>query len=65
MQYTLTLKLKSKGKAFFGPGPVQLLTLIREGYSLNQAAAGLGMAYSKAWRIIREAVSNGKCDDRC
>lgn len=55
MQYTLTLRIRNKGKSFFGPGPARLLTLIHQGDSLNQAAAKLGMAYSKAWRILREA----------
>lgn len=55
MQYTMSLKLKNNGKAFFGPGPARLLMLVDEGESLHQAAATIGMAYSKAWRIIREA----------
>lgn len=55
MQYTLSIKLKKDGKNFFGPGPMRLLMLINRGDSLKQAAEKLGMAYSKAWRIIHEA----------
>ena len=55
MQYTLNIKLKNGRKAFFGPGPARLLEYVEKGNSLNQAAAQLGMAYSKAWRIIHEA----------
>lgn len=58
MQYTLSLKLKTEKTVFFGPGPARLLLLIDQGDSLNQAAAKMGMAYSKAWRIIREAESS-------
>lgn len=55
MQYSLHLKLQNDGIHFFGPGVMQLLLLIEQGESLNQAAASLGMAYSKAWRIIKRA----------
>lgn len=39
----------------FGRGCVQLLEGVRDERSLNRAAKRLGMAYSKAWRLIREA----------
>lgn len=39
----------------FGPGVATLLTRVREHNSLRAAAASMGMAYSKAWRIIRTA----------
>ncbi len=55
MQCAISLKIKKNGKIFFGPGPARLLMLVNEGDSLNQAAVKLGMAYSKAWRIVREA----------
>lgn len=57
MEYTLSLKLKNDDRAFFGPGPAKLLALIQAGDSLHQAAGKLGMAYSKAWRILRSAES--------
>lgn len=39
----------------FGPGIATLLSQVREHRSLRAAAASMGMAYSKAWRIIRTA----------
>ena len=39
----------------FGPGIATLLERVREHRSLRSAAASMGMAYSKAWRIIRTA----------
>lgn len=55
MNYTLSIKLKDKDRPFFGPGPMKLLLYVQAGDSLHQAAAKMGMAYSKAWRIIAEA----------
>lgn len=40
-----------------GKGVVQLLEGIEELGSLNKAAIRMGMAYSKAWRIVREVES--------
>ena len=40
---------------FFGEGPCRLLRAVEETGSLRAAAASMGMAYSKAWRIIRTA----------
>lgn len=54
MKYKLTLRLLNNEKAFFGPGVVQLAERIEKGASLRQAAMDMGMAYSKAWRIINE-----------
>ena len=39
----------------FGPGIATLLERVRAHKSLRSAAASMGMAYSKAWRIIRTA----------
>lgn len=47
--------LHKSGEPFFGPGPQQLLILVAETGSLHQAAKMMGMSYSKAWRITREA----------
>lgn len=41
--------------AYFGRGVAQLLYGIKKYHSLNMATKSLGMAYSKAWRIIRDA----------
>lgn len=54
MEYTLTLRLVQNGKRFFGPGVVQLAERIEKGLSLRQAAQDMGMAYSKAWRIMND-----------
>ena len=40
---------------FFGPGIAQLLHRVEEYRSIRQATASMGMAYSKAWAIIRRA----------
>jgi molybdate transport system regulatory protein len=46
------LWLECNGKKFFGPGPVELLTLIEQTGSINQAAKEMNMSYKKAWEII-------------
>ena len=43
--------LDNHGKAF-GDGPYELLKRVEETHSLHQAAKEMGMAYSKAWRLI-------------
>lgn len=55
MDFSLGLRLKNRNGIFFGPGPVRLLMAIEQGSSLKQAAEQMGMAYSKAWRILRYA----------
>ncbi len=54
LNYSLKLRLR-KGCTFFGPGVAQLLNLVEETQSLNTAAQTMGMAYSKAWNIIKVA----------
>jgi len=41
-------------QGMLGKGVVQLLEGIQETGSLNHAAKDLAMAYSKAWRIVRD-----------
>lgn len=41
-------------KSVFGPGIAALCKGVRDTGSLNAAAKSMGMAYSKAWRIIKE-----------
>lgn len=53
-EYRVTLRLK-KEDIFFGPGTSELLQLVETTGSLNKAAETMGMAYSKAWRIIKFA----------
>ena len=45
----------------FGPGIATLLEGVQEHHSLRSAAASMGMAYSKAWRIIRTAENVFGC----
>ena len=40
---------------FFGPGIAVLLHRVEEYHSIRQATLSMGMAYSKAWTIIRRA----------
>ena len=40
---------------FFGPGIAVLLHRVEAYRSIRQATASMGMAYSKAWAIIRRA----------
>ncbi|WP_283169747.1 winged helix-turn-helix domain-containing protein [Curtanaerobium respiraculi] len=40
--------------AAFGPGVAALCRGVRDKGSLNAAAKGMHMAYSKAWRIIKD-----------
>jgi molybdate transport system regulatory protein len=47
-----SLWMESDGKRFFGPGPVELLELISETGSINQAAKRMQMSYRKAWDLI-------------
>ena len=45
---------RSQGGPAFGPGIAALCEGVRETGSLNAAAKRMGMAYSKAWRVIRD-----------
>ncbi|HPK64539.1 MAG TPA: LysR family transcriptional regulator [Sphaerochaeta sp.] len=54
-RFGVRFTLKGSSGPFFGPGVVRLLCHVRSGLSLNKAAQEMGMAYSKAWRIIKEA----------
>lgn len=52
----LTLRLYTEDdQRCFGPGIETLLERVEAHRSLRAAAASMGMAYSKAWRIIRTA----------
>ena len=54
---TITLSITnpaSESGSVFGRGIANLCLGVREAGSLNAAAKGMGMAYSKAWRIIKE-----------
>ena len=44
----------TESNSVFGRGIASLCLGVRETGSLNAAAKGMGMAYSKAWRIIKD-----------
>ena len=56
LRLAVTLRLlDGGGQRRFGPGVAALLEEVREKRSLRAAAGAMGMAYSKAWRIVRDA----------
>lgn len=52
MKIAYKVWLDNNGKAF-GDGPYELLKRVEKTKSLHQAANQMGMAYSKAWRLIQ------------
>ena len=50
----LTVRLFTDQKCF-GPGVAELLHRVDETHSLRAAAAAMEMAYSKAWKIVKNA----------
>ena len=58
----VTVRLEDGGgQRCFGPGVASLLERVREHQSLRAAAGSMGMAYSKAWRILRRAEEAFGC----
>lgn len=58
----LTIRLCGEdGQRCFGPGVAALLHQVEAHCSLRAAAAAMGMAYSKAWRIVRTAEEAFGC----
>ena len=56
LRLKLTIRLfTGDDRRCFGPGIATLLEQVQAYKSLRAAAASMGMAYSKAWRIIRTA----------
>lgn len=47
--------IDDNGDKFFGEGPFRLLTRVEETGSLRKAALSMGMAYTKALRILKRA----------
>ena len=47
--------LDDAGERFFGDGPCRLLTLVEQTGSLRAAANEMGMAYTKAMKLLRHA----------
>jgi len=54
MRPVLSIRLFTHAKCF-GPGIAELLRRVRATRSLRAAAFSMDMAYSKAWRIVRES----------
>lgn len=52
---TRILFLDEEGNKFFGEGPCRLLKSVEESGSLRGAAASLGMAYTKALKLMKNA----------
>lgn len=50
----VTLRLYREEK-IFGPGVAELLETVRTTRSLRSAAMRMDMAYSKAWKMVKEA----------
>lgn len=62
LRLAVTLRLlDGEGQRRFGPGVAALLEEVREKHSLRAAAGSMGMAYSKAWRIVRTAEEAFGC----
>ena len=53
----LTIRIFGEEKCF-GPGVAILLRKVRELHSLRAAAMSIGMAYSKAWTILKNWASS-------
>lgn len=52
LHWGLTLRLYGVNKSF-GPGPMHLLEGVQRTGSLHKAACEMGMAYSKAWKLLK------------
>ncbi|MDD3400193.1 MAG: LysR family transcriptional regulator [Eubacteriales bacterium] len=57
LRYTLVLKVYGEDK-IFGPGIAELLEKIDCVHSIRKATLEMGMAYSKAWSIIKTAETS-------
>lgn len=54
LKYHMKLRLYRKERDF-GPGVTSLMQLVKEKGSLSAATREMGMAYSKAWKILKHA----------
>ena len=60
LRIKLTVRLFTEEKCF-GPGVAELLVRVREHHSLRAASASMEMAYSMAWKIIRQSEAALGC----
>ena len=51
--------LDADGQRFSGDGPCRLLKLVEETGSLHSAAQKMGMAYTKAMKLLRQTEAAG------
>ena len=61
MEMKLTPRFYQDGERIFGPGVAELMQQVQVHRSLRSAAQAMEMAYSKAWRIIRNAEEGFGC----
>ncbi|MEG1547406.1 MAG: LysR family transcriptional regulator [Clostridia bacterium] len=54
LSYRLAVRI-FRGEKCFGPGLAQLLRKVSISKSLRSASTQMHMAYSKAWRIVKES----------
>ncbi len=52
---TRIIFVDEKREKFFGEGPYRLLLAVEETGSLHKAAQSMGMAYTKALKLVRQA----------
>ena len=53
--------LNDEGERFFGDGPCRLLRAVEETGSLRAAANSMGMAYTKALKMLKRAEQAAGC----
>ncbi len=53
----LSVRIFGEGKCF-GPGVAELLRRVQKEKSLRAAAISISMAYSKAWKVIKNAEAD-------
>lgn len=51
----LSVRLFCGEEKCFGPGVAELLRRVRQEHSLRASAMSMGMAYSKAWTVIKNS----------
>jgi len=57
LDFDMSIRIMKDSK-IIGPGMAILLENVKRYESLNKATAKMGMAYSKAWKIIKNAESS-------
>ena len=55
---TKIIFIDDNGDKFFGEGPFKLLRYVEKTGSLRAAATEMGMAYSKATKLLKQAETN-------